>query len=93
MVEALLAHKQHGVAAVYNRASFREAKRSALIRWHDIVQRIVKSDGAAMARPTTAKADDPRDREVFKRNLDTPRMRHPWATNPLVVGTGKLVQS
>ncbi|MDE2284572.1 MAG: integrase family protein [Hyphomicrobiales bacterium] len=28
VVEALLAHKQQGVAAVYNRASFREAKRS-----------------------------------------------------------------
>jgi integrase len=41
VVEALLAHKQHGVAAVYNRASFREAKRSALVRWHDLVKRIV----------------------------------------------------
>jgi integrase len=41
VVEALLAHKQHGVAAVYNRASFREAKRSALLHWHDIVQRII----------------------------------------------------
>ena len=30
VVEALLAHKQPGVAAVYNRASFREAKRAAL---------------------------------------------------------------
>jgi integrase len=41
VVEALLAHKQHGVAAVYNRASFREAKRAALLRWHDIIQQIV----------------------------------------------------
>jgi integrase len=41
VVEALLAHKQHGVAAVYNRASFREAKRSALLRWHDLIQRIL----------------------------------------------------
>jgi integrase len=41
IVEALLAHKQRGVAAVYNRASFKEAKRSALLRWHDIIQRIV----------------------------------------------------
>ena len=37
VVEALLAHKQQGVAAVYNRASFREAKRAALSRWHEIV--------------------------------------------------------
>ena len=31
VIEALLAHKQQGVAAVYNRASFREAKRAALV--------------------------------------------------------------
>jgi integrase len=37
VIEALLAHKQQGVAAVYNRASFREAKRSALMRWHQIL--------------------------------------------------------
>ena len=37
IVEALLAHKQQGVAAVYNRASFREAKRAALERWHQIL--------------------------------------------------------
>lgn len=37
VVEALLAHKQQGVAAVYNRASFREAKSAALTRWHEIV--------------------------------------------------------
>jgi len=42
VIEALLAHKQQGVAAVYNRASFREAKRSALMRWHEIVQGIVE---------------------------------------------------
>jgi integrase len=42
VVEALLAHKQHGVAAVYNRASFREAKRSALIRWHEILFEIIQ---------------------------------------------------
>ena len=41
IVEALLAHKQQGVAAVYNRASFREAKRTALMRWHEIVTGIV----------------------------------------------------
>jgi integrase len=41
VVEALLAHKQHGVAAVYNRASFREAKRAALTRWHGLVECIV----------------------------------------------------
>jgi integrase len=40
VVEALLAHKQHGVAAVYNRASFREAKRSALMRWHEILKQL-----------------------------------------------------
>lgn len=37
VIEALLAHKQQGVAAVYNRASFREAKKSALFRWHEIL--------------------------------------------------------
>ena len=42
VVEALLAHKQQGVAAVYNRASFREAKRSALMLWHQIVQTMLK---------------------------------------------------
>jgi integrase len=41
VVEALLAHKQHGVAAVYNRASFREAKRSALMRWHEILKQLM----------------------------------------------------
>jgi integrase len=41
VIEALLAHKQQGVAAVYNRASFREAKRSALIRWHEIICEII----------------------------------------------------
>ncbi len=30
VIEAVLAHKQQGVAAVYNRASFRDAKRAAL---------------------------------------------------------------
>ena len=40
VIEALLAHKQQGVAAVYNRASFREAKRAALKRWHEILPRI-----------------------------------------------------
>ena len=42
VIEALLAHKQQGVAAVYNRASFREAKRSALARWHEIVAQITR---------------------------------------------------
>jgi integrase len=41
VVEALLAHKPQGVAAVYNRASFREAKRGALIKWHEIVTKVV----------------------------------------------------
>ncbi len=37
VIEALLAHKQQGVAAVYNRASFWQAKRDALRRWHAIL--------------------------------------------------------
>ena len=37
VVEALLAHKQQGVAAVYNRASFREAKQKALVGWHNFL--------------------------------------------------------
>ncbi len=41
VVEALLAHKQQGVAGVYNRASFREAKRHALARWHEILSEIL----------------------------------------------------
>jgi integrase len=43
VIEALLAHKQQGVAAVYNRASFREAKRAALVRWHKILSQIVRA--------------------------------------------------
>jgi integrase len=42
VIEALLAHKQQGVAAVYNRASFREAKLMALTRWHEIVREVVE---------------------------------------------------
>jgi integrase len=41
VIEALLAHKQRGVAAVYNRASFRDAKRAALTRWHSMLNEIV----------------------------------------------------
>jgi integrase len=41
VIEALLAHKQQGVAAVYNRASFREAKRSALQTWHSMLDGIM----------------------------------------------------
>ena len=41
LIEALLAHKQQGIAAVYNRASFREAKRAALMRWHEIVAELI----------------------------------------------------
>ena len=44
IIEALLAHKQQGVAAVYNRASYWEAKRTALTRWHQLVESMV-SDG------------------------------------------------
>jgi integrase len=42
VIETLLAHKQQGVAAVYNRASFREAKRAALERWHAMLIDIVR---------------------------------------------------
>ena len=42
VVEALLAHKQQGVAAIYNRASFREAKKVALLRWHQLLTNIIK---------------------------------------------------
>jgi integrase len=41
VVEALLAHRQQGVGAVYNRASFREAKKKALARWHEILSEIL----------------------------------------------------
>jgi integrase len=41
VIEALLAHKQQGVAAVYNRASFREVKRAALVQWHSMLTEIV----------------------------------------------------
>lgn len=44
VIEALLAHKQHGVAAVYNRASFRNGKRAALERWHVLLQRLIEED-------------------------------------------------
>jgi integrase len=43
VIEALLAHKQQGVAAVYNRASFRDAKRTALERWHSLLNEILDS--------------------------------------------------
>jgi integrase len=52
VVEALLAHKQHGVAAVYNRASFREAKRVALTRWHDLFKCIVNDLGKPCSNGT-----------------------------------------
>jgi integrase len=41
VIEELLAHKQQGVAAVYNRASFRDAKRAALERWHFLLSEIL----------------------------------------------------
>jgi integrase len=40
VIESLLAHKQQGVAAVYNRASFHNAKRDALSLWHSILAQI-----------------------------------------------------
>ena len=48
VIEALLAHKQPGVAAVYNRASFRVAKMAALLRWQEVIIAILQpSDGVA----------------------------------------------
>jgi len=44
VIEALLAHKQQGVAAVYNRASFREAKVMALARWHAVIKELIEHD-------------------------------------------------
>ena len=44
VIEALLAHKQQGVAAIYNRASFREAKRAALLRWHEIIGEVIRNE-------------------------------------------------
>jgi integrase len=44
VIEALLAHKQQGVAGVYNRASFRDAKRAALGRWHKLFFIIVEKN-------------------------------------------------
>ncbi|CAJ0879303.1 hypothetical protein AMST5_03047 [freshwater sediment metagenome] len=41
IIEAVLAHAQRGVAGVYNRASYREAKRTALNEWAQIVSNIV----------------------------------------------------
>jgi integrase len=41
VIEALLAHKQQGVAAVYNRASFWQAKSKALKRWHKLLADII----------------------------------------------------
>jgi integrase len=41
VIEALLAHKQQGVAAVYNRASFRRTKSAALARWHELLSTVV----------------------------------------------------
>ena len=41
----------------------------------------------------TAKTDVPRDRELRKRNLHPQLRARPWASNFLVVGAGRLVQS
>jgi integrase len=49
VIEALLAHKQHGVAAVYNRASFRNAKRAALKRWQGVLDTLLGLPCAAAA--------------------------------------------
>ncbi len=53
VVEALLAHKQQGVAGVYNRASFRDAKREALSRWHELLASIT-ADGVKPVRMASA---------------------------------------
>jgi integrase len=45
VIEALLAHKQQGVAAVYNRASFRDAKRAALTGWHKLFTEVISHEG------------------------------------------------
>jgi integrase len=44
VIEALLAHKQQGVAAVYNRASFRDAKRAALLQWHEMLLKLCETN-------------------------------------------------
>jgi integrase len=46
VVEALLAHKQQGVAAVYNRASFWQAKCAALQEWHLLLNHILQPASA-----------------------------------------------
>ena len=56
VVEALLAHKQRGVAAVYNRASFREAKRDALVRWHAMLTLIITAGTVEAQCPQSAEA-------------------------------------
>ncbi len=43
VIEALLAHKQQGVAAVYNRASFRDAKKVAMLHWHQMIAQIIRA--------------------------------------------------
>jgi integrase len=57
VVEALLAHKQQGVAAVYNRASFREAKKSALARWHLILRDIMGPEFKELTDGATNSSD------------------------------------
>jgi integrase len=41
IVEALLAHKQQGVAAVYNRAKLRRLKLAVLKQWHELLRAII----------------------------------------------------
>lgn len=52
VIEALLAHKQQGVAGVYNRASFREAKRAALLRWHEMLLKLIETNSNEAPAPT-----------------------------------------
>jgi integrase len=41
IVEALLAHKQAGVATVYNRAAYRRAEAEALGVWHGLLVKLL----------------------------------------------------
>jgi integrase len=44
VAEALLAHRQQGVAAVYNRADFWDLKCAAMKRWHGLVAQVIEGN-------------------------------------------------
>jgi hypothetical protein len=46
IIEAVLAHRagQSGVAGIYNRAAYRDAKRMALAAWATLIGEIVEPD-------------------------------------------------